>query len=31
MEDASVWRSIQFFVVAILGAAAVGLLCVAVA
>jgi hypothetical protein len=31
MESASVWRSIEFFLFVILGATAVGLLCVAVA
>jgi hypothetical protein len=31
MKEASVWRSIEFFVLAILGATAISLLCVAVA
>jgi hypothetical protein len=31
MNDNSVWRSIEFFVVAILGAAAIGVLFIAVA
>ena len=31
MEGYSVWRSIEFFLVVILGATAIGLLCVAVA
>jgi|GEM_PF-6081481 len=31
MKEDSVWLSIEFFLVAVLGVAAVGLLCVAVA
>jgi len=31
MEGSSVWRSIEFFLVIILGATAIGLMCVAVA
>jgi hypothetical protein len=31
MKDSSVWRSIEFFVLMIVGAVGIGLLCVAVA